>query len=113
MNPSYSGSKQLTPQQLNIIGLIAIGDSNGEIGSKLHISEDTVKTHIRRLCKVWNARNRAHCVHLAYQYGILVLGAEPPAVEPPAKSPPKVERRDPLAATFTRVGLIHRAAAVA
>lgn len=101
---------QLTDRQSNILSLIAIGDSNAEIGAKLHISEDTVKTHIRRLCKVWNARNRAHCVHLAYQHGIFAQGSEPPAIEPLAPKPPRVLRRDPLAATFTRVGLIYRAA---
>lgn len=100
---------EITSQQAAILRLIAIGDSNIEIGAKLHVAEDTVKTHIRRLTKQWGARNRTHCVHLAYQRGLLTPGETVIDAPPPAPKTPQVARRDPLAATFRRVGLIHQA----
>ena len=40
------------------------GNSNGEIGRKLYLSEDTVKTHARRLFQKLGAHDRAHAVAL-------------------------------------------------
>ncbi|MEA3416393.1 MAG: response regulator transcription factor [Thermodesulfobacteriota bacterium] len=49
---------QLTRQELKVIMLIVSGFRNAEIGEKLFISENTVKTHINRLFKKINAKNR-------------------------------------------------------
>jgi DNA-binding NarL/FixJ family response regulator len=49
---------QLTRQELKVIMLIASGFRNAEIGKKLFISESTVKTHINRLFKKINVKNR-------------------------------------------------------
>ena len=49
---------QLTRQELKVIMLIASGFRNAEIGKKLFISENTVKTHINRLFKKINVKNR-------------------------------------------------------
>jgi DNA-binding CsgD family transcriptional regulator len=48
----------LTRQELKVIMLIASGFRNAEIGKKLFISENTVKTHINRLFKKINVKNR-------------------------------------------------------
>ena len=49
---------QLTRQELKVIMLIASGFRNAEIGKKLFISENTVKTHINRIFKKIKAKNR-------------------------------------------------------
>ncbi len=49
---------QLTRQEIKVIMLIASGLSNAEIGKKLFISENTVKTHINRIFKKINVKNR-------------------------------------------------------
>jgi len=49
---------QLTRQEVKVIMLIASGLSNAEIGKKLFISENTVKTHINRIFKKINVKNR-------------------------------------------------------
>lgn len=49
---------RLTRQELKVIMLIASGFRNAEIGKKLFISESTVKTHINRIFKKINAKNR-------------------------------------------------------
>ena len=49
---------RLTRQELKVIMLIASGFSNAEIGEKLFISENTVKTHTNRIFKKINVKNR-------------------------------------------------------
>ena len=63
---------RLTRQELKVIMLIASGFRNAEIGKKLFISENTVKTHINRLFKKINVKNRLQAAlwaakHLASQ----------------------------------------------
>jgi len=65
-------SGRLTRQELKVIMLIASGFKNAEIGKKLFISENTVKTHINRLFKKINVKNRLQAAlwaakHLASQ----------------------------------------------
>lgn len=40
--------RSLTEREGRILGLLALGWKNEEIGKYLHISDDTVKTHVRR-----------------------------------------------------------------
>ena len=63
---------RLTRQELKVIMLIASGFRNAEIGKKLFISESTVKTHINRIFKKINVKNRLQATlwaakHLAGQ----------------------------------------------
>ena len=55
---------QLTERELQILRGMTHGFSNGEIGRKLFLSEDTVKTHARRLFQKLGAHDRAHAVAL-------------------------------------------------
>ena len=54
----------LTPRELEILGLIASGLSNREIGEKLFVSENTVKTHVSRLFDKLGARRRTQAVQM-------------------------------------------------
>jgi DNA-binding CsgD family transcriptional regulator len=47
-----------------LIGLVANGLTNKEIGSALGLSENTVKSHLKRLFLVTGASNRTHLAHL-------------------------------------------------
>lgn len=51
--------------------LVACGYSNGDVGRALFVSEDTVKTHLRRAYIATGARDRAHLVAWAYLTGVL------------------------------------------
>lgn len=55
---------RLTERELQILRGMTHGYSNGEIGRKLFLSEDTVKTHARRLFQKLGAHDRAHAVAL-------------------------------------------------
>ncbi|RUT10268.1 DNA-binding response regulator [Dulcicalothrix desertica PCC 7102] len=50
---------KLTPRELDVAKLVAIGATNQEIATKLFISECTVKTHINSIFNRLNLKNRA------------------------------------------------------
>jgi len=53
---------ELSPRELEIVRLIARGESGPEIAAELHIAHDTVRTHVRNAMKKVGARSRAHLV---------------------------------------------------
>ena len=67
--PRESGS--LSSRQRDVLCLVAEGFSNQEIASKLCITVEAVKTHVRHLLECLGARNRAHAVLLACQQNLL------------------------------------------
>ncbi len=64
MNDTAKVTARLTERELQILRGMTHGYSNGEIGRKLFLSEDTVKTHARRLFQKLGAHDRAHAVAL-------------------------------------------------
>ncbi len=52
----------LSPKELEVLALVALGYSDKEIGKKLSIKYGTVRTHINRIILKLNARNRGHAV---------------------------------------------------
>ncbi len=69
-NPSGRLAAGLTPRELQILELIAGGLSNKEIAERLFVSENTVKTHSKRLFEKLNARRRTQAVAAGKQLGI-------------------------------------------
>jgi NarL family two-component system response regulator LiaR len=55
----------ITPRELEILELIAQGLSNREIAERVHISENTVKTHSSRLFDKLGAQRRTQAVQRA------------------------------------------------
>lgn len=65
------GSAGLTERELQVLLGMAEGKSNAEIGRELFVSEDTVKTHARRLFRKLGARDRAHAVAAGFRAGLV------------------------------------------
>lgn len=61
----------ITPRELEILELIATGLSNREIGDKLFVSENTVKTHSSRLFDKLNAKRRTQAVQIGKEQGLI------------------------------------------
>jgi DNA-binding NarL/FixJ family response regulator len=61
----------LTERELEVLAGMCEGMSNAEIGRALFLSEDTVKTHARRLFRKLGAADRAHAVAIALRRGLV------------------------------------------
>ncbi|WP_432215832.1 response regulator transcription factor [Streptomyces hygroscopicus] len=64
----------LTAREVEVLRLVAEGQSNPEIARTLHVSTATVKTHINNLFAKAGLRDRAQAIHYAYRHGL----AQPP-----------------------------------
>jgi DNA-binding NarL/FixJ family response regulator len=58
----------LTPRELDVLKLIAVGANNREIAQQLYISEGTVKNHVTNLLNRLNLRDRTQAAILAKTY---------------------------------------------
>jgi DNA-binding CsgD family transcriptional regulator len=67
---------QVTPRELEVLALVADGYSTREIATKLWITDETVRTHVRRLLDRLGARTRAHAVAIAYRDGLWPVDRE-------------------------------------
>ncbi len=69
-------ASRLSPREVDIIASVAQGLRNAEIGERHSISEETVKTHVRRILTKLRARNRAHAVAIAIGSKLIQAPAE-------------------------------------
>jgi DNA-binding NarL/FixJ family response regulator len=65
--------KDLTRKEIEIINLIAKGESNREIGKNIFMSEKTVKNHVHTIFEKLGAKNRTQAIVEAVHRGIISL----------------------------------------
>jgi len=61
----------ITPRELEILQLIAAGLSNREIAERVHVSENTVKTHSSRVFDKLGARRRTQAVQVGKELRLI------------------------------------------
>lgn len=71
LNAEALSEAGLTPREHEILGLIAEGLSNREIGEKLFVSENTVKTHSARVFEKLGASRRTQAVQEGRRLGLI------------------------------------------
>ena len=61
----------LSQREMEILELVAKGESNKDIASSLFITENTVKTHMQHIMRKLHFKNRSQAIAYAVQNGLL------------------------------------------
>ena len=69
--PLQELEQEPTARELEVLQLISDGLVNREIGHRLYLSEETVKSHVRHLLAKLQARSRAHAVAVGFRRGLI------------------------------------------
>jgi DNA-binding NarL/FixJ family response regulator len=71
-NPSPSrGDGRLSARETEVLSLVSLGLTNADVGKQLHVSPDTVKTHLERTFAKLGVNDRAAAVRRAMELGYL------------------------------------------
>jgi DNA-binding NarL/FixJ family response regulator len=69
----HAGYTKLTRREIEVLQLIAAGNSNKSLADKLSVSEETVKMHVKNILSKLGANDRTHAVTIAVKRGIMEL----------------------------------------
>jgi DNA-binding NarL/FixJ family response regulator len=69
----HTAEDGLSSREIEVLRLIAAGNANKEIASKLLIAEETVKSHITNILAKLHANDRTHAVTTALKRGFIRL----------------------------------------
>lgn len=62
LGPSVHETENLSPRESEVLDLLALGFIYKEIGSKLNIGTETVRTHVKNICQKMHVRSRLEAV---------------------------------------------------
>ena len=69
--PMRELEQEPTNREIEVLQLISEGLVNREIGQRLFLSEETVKSHVRHLLAKLQARSRAHAVAIGFRRNLV------------------------------------------
>ena len=72
-DPSAGPVEVLTPRELEVLRLLAIGLGNKEIAGRLKISDHTVKFHVASIMGKLGAASRTEAVTLGIRHGLIMI----------------------------------------
>lgn len=62
----------LTPREMDVLLLIAVGKTDLEIGEELRLSKSTVRSHVQSILEKFECENRVQATYKALKQGMLV-----------------------------------------
>jgi two-component system NarL family response regulator len=71
--PQLGQEPLLSAREIEVLSLVATGNTNRIIGARLAMSEETAKGHLKNILSKLHAKDRTHAVVLALRLGILRL----------------------------------------
>jgi ATP/maltotriose-dependent transcriptional regulator MalT len=71
LHPIGRQQSRLTPRELEVLTLVAAGATNRVAGTRLHLSEATVKTHLLSIYAKLGVTDRASAVAEGFRRGLL------------------------------------------
>jgi DNA-binding NarL/FixJ family response regulator len=87
LHSRFEEGSALSQREVEVLELVAMGMQNAEIGRRLYLSEETIKTHVRHILSRLGARNRAHAVWLGVVGGWLTTISQDKTSGPSPGSP--------------------------
>lgn len=70
-NPKAQAALGISAREMAVLNELAAGYSNKEIAARLHVSPNTVKTHVARLFEKLEAKRRTDAIARARELGLV------------------------------------------
>jgi DNA-binding NarL/FixJ family response regulator len=67
----HLGEDMLSAREVEVLALVATGNRNRDIGERLGIAEETVKSHLRHILEKVGAKDRTEAIAIAMRRGII------------------------------------------
>ena len=69
----HTGDEGLSPKEIDVLRLIAGGNANKEIATRLSVTEETIKSRVKNILEKLSANDRTHAVTIGLKRGIIEL----------------------------------------
>jgi DNA-binding NarL/FixJ family response regulator len=70
---AHNADAMLSEREIEVLNLVAAGNSNKGVARELHVSEDTVKAHLKHILLKLEARDRTHAVTIGLRRGFIQI----------------------------------------
>jgi DNA-binding CsgD family transcriptional regulator len=70
-NPKAAAALGLSERELEVLAELAAGHANKQIAARLHVSPNTVKTHVARVFEKLGASRRTEAIRKARELGLV------------------------------------------
>lgn len=69
----HHSDDQLTEREIQVLREVAAGNANKMVAQLLHVSEETIKAHMKSILSKLGANDRTHAVTIAVRRGIIEI----------------------------------------